>query len=418
VKKETWKTIRQWFAVCALVILLMGTTFELANTVMAQTTGYRFTDRGLVFQGQNGGVFFEPSFLAGPDSALQRIQPGNIGFTLGGANAGWATLSPPAVAATMSNAASGGTIPTGTYRGAPVYVTITGGLVPFTATGENTTTTGGGNLNTLTMNSPIAEAGAAGWIPYWSVAGGATLTELSQAVSATVCAGAFNVNGPAGPATGLLVCPIGTNATITSLTTTPTIFTPNIPGQAPIFQNGGIAIPSQNTAAYPAAIPETICNYDAQTPNTTITTIQVMATCPMIANVQNSNGKLLHVTGHIVYTTAGAPIITISLLEGGITPIAVSGVATTGAATNGQVSFDYYVTTVSNGSAGTLESHGLLYVQNNTALGTALGVYADQNTAVSSAINLSVANNLGINITATVALSTATLRDAQVVLLN
>jgi hypothetical protein len=423
VKKSTWKTFGQALAVVGLVLLLVGTTFELANTVLAQTTGYRFGPNGIIFQGQNGGVCFESFFNAGPDTCLNRLSAGVMGVSQGVVNAGWATL-PNAPVVALGTTTGQGSIPAGTsYRLAVTYMTITGGETAITATQEATQTTTTAN-SIITVTAPLAAAGAAGYRVYSTNASGvgnsnATLTELLQPITTTVCAGAFQVNGPAGPATGPFVCPFGVNAVLSSLVTTAaTVSTPNIPGSAPVFQTGGIPIPGANTAAYPAAIPETICNFIAQPANVTVTTIQVMATCPLTANVQNSIGKVLHITGHLVYTTAGAPVMTISVLEGGITPIAVTGVATTGAATNGQVSFDYYLTTALTGATGTIEPHGLLFTQNNTALGTTLGVYADQNTAASAAINLTAANTLTINITSTVALSTTTLRDAQVVLLN
>ena len=245
------------------------------------------------------------------------------------------------------------------------------------------------------------------------------MTELLQPINSVVCAGAFQVNGPAGVGTGPFVCPFGTNAVLTTITTTgPTIFTPNIPGSGPIFQNGGIPIPAANTAAYPAAIPELICNFVAQPANVTITTIQAMATCPMAANVQNSNGKILRVTGHLVFSNGTTTQSTISLTEGGITPMTITPIVTSAATTNAQQTFDYYLTTASTGTAGTLEGHGTLCTQLTATNTTALSCSADALTAVSAAINLAAANNLVINITETSSTSTATLRDAQVWLLN
>lgn len=381
--KTLWKPVA---AIAACLLLVMG------GVAVGQATGYRFAGANEIFAGLGGGVLTEPTYNAGADTGVVRLGAGQLGVVNGGINLNAnAVISPPPVVG-LANAASGGTIAAGTYRGVLTYRTPLGGRTVVAAAGEATTTTGG-SASTITFTAPIAAAGAEGYEIWLSPAAGATLTETLQPMTAVVCATAFVDQ------TGTTVCPFGTNSVITSVVT-------------------GAAVPSQNTAAFPAAVPQLICNLIAQPANTTVTTIQVMGSCPLGAGIQNVSGKVLHITGHLVYTTAGAPVITISALEGGITPLAVAGVATTGAATNGQVAFDYYITTAFTGTAGTLESHGLLSVQNNTALGTALGVYADQNTAVSSAINLTASNTLGINITASVSLSTATLRDAQVWLLN
>jgi hypothetical protein len=390
--------MRKYKVGIAAALLLASALFLIftpaGNRVVAQTTGYRFAGNSIIFGGPGGGMLLEPAYNSGADIGLARLGAGQFGAVNGGINLNPdAVITPPPVIA-LAKADTGGTIPAGVIRGALIYVSPTGGLTNVAAAGEATVTTVTA-LSTITATAPIAAAGAAGYVVGLSPVAGATLTETLQPMSTAVCAGAFAVNGGA----GLTVCPFGTNAVMTSLVT-------------------GAGIPLQNSASFPAAVPRLICNLVAQPANVTITTIQQMGSCILGAGIQNVSGKSLHVIGHLVYTTAGAPVITISALEGGITPIAVAGVATTGAATNGQVDFDYHITTAFTGSAGTLESHGLLAVQNNTALGTALGLYADQNVAVSSAINLTAANTLGLNITATVALSTATLRDLKVYLDN
>lgn len=375
-------------AACLTALVLIP-----AMIAVGQGSGYRFGINQIIFAGLNGGVCGEGSYNAGADVCLARLSAGQMGVINGGVNLNPnAVISPPPVVA-LATATSGGTIANGTYRAVLIYVTPSGGQTNVAAAGEATQATTGTGVSTITATAPLAAAGAAGYVLAVSPAAGATLTETLQPMTTTVCAGAFQV------ATGLTVCPFGVNAVITSVVTGP-------------------GIPLQNSAAFPAAVPQLIGNLLPQPANTSVTTIQQMGSFILGPGIQNSTGKTLHVVGHLVYTTAGAPVITISVLEGGITPIAVAGVATTGAATNGQVAFDYHISTSLTGATGTLESHGLLSVQNNTALGTALGVYADQNTAASSAINLTASNTLGINITATVSLSTATLRDAKVYLEN
>ncbi len=427
-KKENWKPLRQIFVICALIIVLVGTTFELANTVMAQSTGYRFGPNGITFQGQNGGVCFESIYNYGADTCIQRLTTGNLGTTPGGVNIGYAQV-PPAPVVALATATTGGSIPNGTsYRLALTYMTITGGETNITATQEATQTTTGSGTSTITATAPLAAAGAAGyriWMTNASTvgAGNATLTEKLQTINTAVCAGAFQVNSSAGPGTGPFVCPFGTNAVITTgVFTAPTISTPNIPGTAPVFQSAGIAIPAANTASFPAGIPQLICNLLPQTALATITTIQVLGSCPLAGNVQNSIGKVLHIQGKGVYTSgAQTGTMTLSLVMGGITPMTITSAAIiTGGQTNAQFNFDWKCTTLSTGTAGTLMCTGLqdvnLATANNLA---ALTREADNiHGAASSAINLTVANTATANITMSSSTTSAQLLDMQVYLEN
>lgn len=383
------KTFCKYFAVCALSVLLVF-------GVVAQSTGYRFAGSNIIFSGIGSGLLVEPTYNSGSDVGLVRLGAGQLGQVQGGINLGLANVNVPPVVA-LAKADTGGTIPAGVIRGVLIYVTPTGGMTNVAAAGEATVTTVTA-ASTITATAPIAAAGAAGYVVALSAVSGATLTETLQPMSTAVCAGAFAVSGGA----GMTVCPFGTNAVMTSLV-------------------AGAGVPLQNSAAFPAAIPELICNLIAQPANATITTIQVMGTCPLAAGIQNVSGKAMRVTGHLVYTSgAQTGTMTISVLEGGITPIAVtSGAIITGGQTNAQAEFDYYITTAFTGAAGTLESHGNLKINLATAAnGSALSTFQDQNTAVSSAINLTAANSLTINITMSSSTTSATLRDAQVWLLN
>lgn len=343
---------------------------------------------------------------------------------------------PNAPVIALATATTGGTIPDGTsYRLALTYVTPDAGETTITSTQEATQTTSGGGLSTITATAPIKAAGAAGYRVYSTNASGVgnsntTLTELSQPITTAVCAGAFQVNGPGqagttnflnGTGTGPWVCPFGTNAVFTSLVfTAATAQTPNIPG-APAVLNGGLAIPSTNTAAFNPLTPQMVCNFAPMTARTTVTTIQTMGSCPMQAGLQNRIGKVLHVTGHGLYTSASQTgTMTISLTEGGQTPIAVlSAALTTGGQTSAQFSFDYYVTTASTGTAGTVEAHGLLFLQGASAAnGTAMIVYADTNTGTATAFDLTASNTLAMTVTMSSSTTSVTLRDAQAVLMN
>lgn len=418
-----WKLL----IVAALIVTLgFGLGFEL-GPLSAQNTGYRFGSNGLIFAGNQGGPCFEPSLNAGPDGCLMRVGVGQVGATLGGVNTGWAYV-PPTPVVSLATATTGGTIPNGTsYRLAVTYMTINGGETNITATQEATQTTTGSNASTITVTAPIAAAGAAGY-RVWSTnasgvgAGNATLTELLQPLNTTVCAGAFQVNGPLGVGTGPTVCPIGTNAVLTSLLFTPASnVAPNIPGTSNVL-NGGTAIPATNTAAYPAMIPELIANAIQVPTLSTITTAQTFVTFPLSANVQNSVGKVLHVTGHGRYTSgAQTGTMTIAATEGGQTPFTATSTAlTTGGQTNQQFNFDFKITTAATGSSGTVWGHGVMCV--NTATGTTttnpLNCSADATTAVSTAFNLTAANSLALTIAMSTSTTSATLDDAQVYLEN
>lgn len=427
-KKTTKDNLRHVVAGLLIALLVLAGTFEVGRKVSAQNTnGYHFGPGGsIIFTGQNAGVCFEGVYLAGPDSCLFRLQNGTIGFANGAINSGAATMANAPVIA-LATATTGGTIPDGTsYRLALTYVTPTGGQTTITSAQEATQTTSGGGLSTITATAPIAQAGAAGYAVYSTNASGVgnsntTLTELSQPITTAVCAGAFQVNGPLGPGTGQWVCPFGTNAVFTSLVfTAATATTPNIPGSGPTVINGGLPIPAVNSAVYPAGIPETICNNIALTAITTSTTIKTIATCNLSAGLQNSFGKLLHITGHGVYTATGTPTFAVSLVEGGVTPIIITSAAvTTGGQTNAQFSFDLYLTTGLTGTAGKVEAHGTLTLQGATAANTtAMILYEDTNTALSSALDLTAANALTIGITGSSGVSATTLRDSQIVLMN
>jgi hypothetical protein len=386
--KKKWL---RWGALPLAAVLMTATV------LLAQTFSYRFSGNGLIFSGPGSGFFTEAVYNGGPDSGFARLGAGQLGAVNGGINFNPnAVITPPPIIA-LATATTGGTIADATYRAVLIYVTPTGGQTNVAAAGEATQATSGGGLSTLTATAPIAAAGAAGYVVAVSPGGGATLTETLQPMSTAVCAGAFAVQS------ALVVCPFGVNAVMTSLVT-------------------GQGIPLQNSAAFPAAVPQLICNLLPQTANVTITTIQTMGSCVLGPGIQNVSGKLLRVTGHGVYTTATQTgTMTISVTEGGQTPIAITSAAIiTGGQTNQGFNLDYYVTTSLTGSSGKVEAHGALCV--NVATGTqsaiAMACSQDTNTAASSAFNLTASNTLAIAITMTTSTTSATLRDAQVWLLN
>lgn len=420
-KYATRSAIGMILALSVMTALFTFAPHSRMTRVLAQATGYRFAGNSLIFTGQGGGVLFENLFNGGSDTGFSHLGTGQVGQTNGGINFNPEGVVPPPPVIALATATTGGTIADATYRAVLIYVTPTGGFTNVAAAGEATQATTGGGLSTLTATAPIAAAGAAGYIVGVSPGGGATLTEIIQPITTAVCAGAFQVNypyatngvnqfsptngnPPAAPTLpGITVCPFGVNAVFTSLTTT------------------GASIPLQNSAAFPSAVPQMVCNFTPTTTLATITTIQTFAKCVMAPGIQNVTGKVLHVTGHIIYTSgAQTGTMTISATEGGQTPVAItSGALVTGGQTNAQASFDYYITTALAGPTGKVEGHGTLAVNLATAAnGNILSVYADQNTAAATAFDLTAANTLGIAITMTSSTTSATLRDAQVVLMN
>lgn len=98
-----------------------------------------------------------------------------------------------------------------------------------------------------------------------------------------------------------------------------------------------------------------------QTAVTTLTTIQPIGTFTALqAGIQNVVGRTLRVCGAGVASVgSGTPTLTISLTEGGVTPVGM----VTGAlavANNQPFNFCTTVGTASAGATGTLESHGWL----------------------------------------------------------
>ena len=91
------------------------------------------------------------------------------------------TLNPPA-APTLGTATTGGTIHDGTYSVIVSYVNANGETVGSIATAQ---VTSGGNLSTLTINSPASASGATGWYAYVTQNGGSSYTRQQAAGSPT-----------------------------------------------------------------------------------------------------------------------------------------------------------------------------------------------------------------------------------------
>jgi hypothetical protein len=172
---------------------------------------------------------------------------------------------------------------------------------------------------------------------------------------------------------------------------------------------GTISEPSGKTAMQSA-----LSIIQTQTAVTAITTAQNLFSRALAANVLNQVGRTVLFSAYGVYTTPGTstPTMTIALTLGGVTIMTVTTAALSAtASTNLQWQFVCQFTVVTAGAAGTVEAHGNLAanISANTP-GSALSEYADQNTAVSGAINLTTALTIALTIAASSAVTSAQLR--------
>jgi phage baseplate assembly protein gpV len=156
----------------------------------------------------------------------------------------------------------------------------------------------------------------------------------------------------------------------------------------------------------------------AQTALTTITTAQNLFTLAFLAGALNKTNRALRISGTVIFTTAGTPTITLSIKLGTVTLVAILTPAIGNAQTNGQMAFEFIVSVATAGSSGTLETHGELTVQGGSALSAGVVQYLDQNTAVSSAVNLTSALTLAVTLAASTTVSSAQLRQGLIEVIN
>lgn len=156
----------------------------------------------------------------------------------------------------------------------------------------------------------------------------------------------------------------------------------------------------------------------AQTALVTLTTAQNLFSQTLNQGVLNKLKRTLRVAGSLIFTTAGTPQITVALKLGAVTLVSIQTPAIGNAQTNGQINFEFWITIASTGAAGTLEAHGLIGVQGGSSLAVAIPQYADQNVAVSSAVDLTSSLALAVTLAASSTVSSAQLRNAVVELVN
>lgn len=380
----------------AVVCLLM----TLASVVLLSVSsfGQRISPPGIVLDGTNAGICGDPSPNGGIDGCLYRLGVGVYGWTNGIAPSpqsiplvGNILLNAPAAAGTLGTATTGGTIPAGTYRLSLIYYTLTGGRTPGGADSGSTQVTTG-SASTITGNAPSAVSGAVGYGIGVSPASGAANTEVLQPVTTANCAGAFTVGG------GSTICPFGANYTLFSVTA------------------AGDATPFISSAPNTAGLVQLTAG--AQAAITTVTTAQAAGSWTLPAGAMNVQGKRMHIHGMLQFSNGvTTPAITVSVKIGSsVTPLSIVGASNANSNTNSPLHFDGWVQTTTIGASGADEAHGCMSetVAAAWSSGTAMATYCDGNVAASSTYDHTVANTLAINVAASAALTSVTLRDLQV----
>lgn len=157
----------------------------------------------------------------------------------------------------------------------------------------------------------------------------------------------------------------------------------------------------------------------AQTALTTITTAQNFISQALNKGVLNKKNRTLRISGIAIFTTVQTSYtVTIVLKLGSVTLATIVTPTITNAQTGGQLEFDFLVSVATSGSSGTLETHGGIEVQGGSALTAAIPRYADQNTAVSSAVDLTSALTLTVSIASSASMASAQLRQALIEVVN
>lgn len=188
--------------------------------------------------------------------------------------------------------------------------------------------------------------------------------------------------------------------------------------QALIFDRANNITESVGDAGQSAAHQTALLILAAQTALTTITTAQNFINLLLNAGVLNKLNRTVLISGSFIYTTPGttAPVVTLTLKLGAVTlcTITLAALSTTASA-NMPVQFQFQLNVVSTGAAGTVESHGAVNanISANTPAAAA-SCFLDTNIAVSSAVNLQSALALTVQISSTLAVSSAQLRQAAI----
>lgn len=173
------------------------------------------------------------------------------------------------------------------------------------------------------------------------------------------------------------------------------------------FGQGGVA----------ALVQSALKTLGIQTALTAITTAQNLLSYAFGAGALNVVGRTFTVSGSALYATTSANVatLTIALKLGSVTIATLTTAATnTAASTNLPIQFAFTVTTTSTGATGTLYASGGAKVDLGTAASAAITEYLINNTAASSAVNLTAAQTLTVTIAASAAVPSAQLMSATI----
>jgi len=155
-----------------------------------------------------------------------------------------------------------------------------------------------------------------------------------------------------------------------------------------------------------------------QTALTNISTAQNLLSFSLPGGSLNKLGRTFQVNIWGIYSFAGGstPTISIALKIGSVTICTLTSTAiNTAASTNLQFQASFQVTVSAIGATATVEAHGTLSINlSANTPGAAMSQFVDGNTAASSAIDLTTAQNLVATIASSGTLSGAQVRSATV----
>jgi hypothetical protein len=148
-----------------------------------------------------------------------------------------------------------------------------------------------------------------------------------------------------------------------------------------------------------------------------VTTDQNLMSVSIPAGTLNRVGRSLRVWCAGVYSTPAAQteILTFKVKFGALTLISIPIPSQSFTATNNQFNITGYLTTQTGGATGVFESHGNLVIDLGVGNLVADSTFADQNTAVSSTIDLTAAQTLQITVSASVASTSNSFTQRQMV---
>lgn len=209
------------------------------------------------------------------------------------------------------------------------------------------------------------------------------------------------------------------SAPFAQITQGPATATGNNPNkQALLLDRQNTIVEVVGDAGLAMAVQTALLVQGAQTALTAITTAQNLINVALPAGALNKLLRTLEISGTVIFTVAtGTPTVTLNLKLGSVTLCTIASAALQ-AVTAGQLQFLFTLGIASAGSSGTIESHGLISVQLGGTTAPAVAAFADTNAAVSSAVNLTSALALTLNIVGSTAIASAQLRQSQILVIN